>query len=294
MLPLESVPNVSEGRDVATIRALADTFERDHVRLLDVHSDVDHHRSVLTVVGDDDALANALVRCVARGVELIDLRRHDGVHPRVGAVDVVPVVPLRPGDMERAQAVALAVGRAVGAELGLPVFLYAESGGGRRPAFFRRGGPATLQARVDAGELAPDFGPARLHPSAGAVLVGARRPLIAFNVPLQGGDVDAARAIAAAVRESSGGLPGVQALGLMLESTRRAQVSLNLVDVEATLLHDVVGRVREEAERLGVETAPAELVGLLPVSAVAAAAAPSLALDALPPDRVLEARLLEP
>jgi glutamate formiminotransferase len=174
------------------------------------------------------------------------------------------------------------------------VFLYAESGGGRRPAFFRRGGPATLQARVDAGELAPDFGPARLHPSAGAVLVGARRPLIAFNVPLQGGDVDAARAIAAAVRESSGGLPGVQALGLMLESTRRAQVSLNLVDVEATLLHDVVGRVREEAERLGVETAPAELVGLLPVSAVAAAAAPSLALDALPPDRVLEARLLEP
>jgi glutamate formiminotransferase len=294
VLPLESVPNVSEGRDVATIRALADTFDRDHVRLLDVHSDVDHHRSVLTVAGDDDALANALVRCVARGVELIDLRRHDGVHPRVGAVDVVPVVPLRPGDMERAQAVALAVSRAVGAELGLPVFLYAESGGGRRPAFFRRGGPAMLQARVDAGELAPDFGPARLHPSAGAVLVGARRPLIAFNVPLQGGDVDAARAIAAAVRESSGGLPGVQALGLMLESTRRAQVSLNLVDVEATPLHDVVGRVREEAERLGVEIAPAELVGLLPVSAVAAAAAPSLALDALPPDRVLEARLLEP
>lgn len=294
MLPLESVPNVSEGRDAATIQALAAAFDRDRVRLLDVHSDVDHHRSVLTVVGDDDALANALVGCVGRAVELIDLRRHDGVHPRVGAVDVMPIVPLRPRDMERARAVALDVGRAIGAELELPVFLYGESGGGRRPAFFRRGGPSALQERVDAGELVPDFGPARLHPSAGAVLVGARRPLIAFNVPLQSGDLDAARAIAETVRESSGGLPGVQALGLMLQSTGRAQVSLNLVDVDATPLHEVVGHVREAAQRLGVETAPAELVGLLPLAAVAAAAAPSLALHALPLDRVLEARLLEP
>jgi glutamate formiminotransferase len=185
------------------------------------------------------------------------------------------------------------VARRVGEELELPVFLYAESGAGRRPAFFRRGGPDELQRRVDAGEVEPDFGPRTLHPRSGAVLVGARRPLVAFNVNLATDDVDVARAIAAAVRESSGGLPGVQALGLALARTGRAQVSMNLLDVDASPLHDVVARVREEARLRGVEIAGGELVGLLPGSVVAAAAAPALALDRLASDRLLELRLLD-
>jgi len=293
VLPLESVPNVSEGRDDVTIGALAAAFSSRGAQLLDVHSDADHHRSVFTLVGDDEALVRSLVAGIAAAQQRIDLRRHDGVHPRVGAADVVPVVPLAAGDMGRAQAAAVEVARRVGEELELPVFLYAESGAGRRPAFFRRGGPDELQRRVDAGELEPDFGPRQLDPRSGAVLVGARRPLVAFNVNLATDDVDVARAIAAAVRESSGGLPGVQALGLGLARTGRAQVSMNLLDVDGSPLHDVVARVREEARLRGVEIAGGELVGLLPGSVVAAAAAPALALDRLASDRLLELRLLD-
>jgi glutamate formiminotransferase len=293
MLPLESVPNVSEGRDATTIGALAAAFSSRGATLLDVHSDADHHRSVFTLVGDDAALVDSLVAGIAAARERIDLRRHDGVHPRVGAADVVPIVPLVPGDMERARSAALLVATRVGEELALPVFLYGESGRGRRPMFFRQGGPGELQRRLDAGELAPDFGPARLDPGAGAVLVGARRPLVAFNVDLETSDVDVARAIAAAIRESSGGLPGVQALGLPLGRAGRAQVSMNIVDVDATPLHTVVAQVRSEASARGVEVAGSELVGLLPGSVVAAAAAPALALASLAPDRVLELRLVD-
>jgi glutamate formiminotransferase len=287
------VPNVSEGRDQAVVDDLAAAFSSAAARLLDVHSDADHHRSVFTLVGGDDDLVDSLVAGALAARDRIDLRRHDGLHPRVGAVDVVPVVPLREADMPRARAAALAAAARIGEEAGLPVFLYAESAGGRRPAFFRRGGPEELQRRVEAGELAPDFGPSRLHESAGAVLVGARRPLIAFNVELDTGDVEVARAVAAAVRESSGGLPGVQAIGLLLAGSGRAQVSMNLLDQEATPLHEVVRRVGEEARSRGVEVARGELVGLLPGSVVAAAAAAPLALADLSADRVLELRLLD-
>lgn len=287
MTPLESVPNVSEGRDPALVAALAAAFSGS-AQLLDVHSDADHHRSVFTLVGDDDALIDSLVAGIAAAASLVDLTEHAGIHPRVGAADVVPLVPLD-GDMERARRAALEVGRRVGAELGLPVFLYGESGGGRRPAFFRRGGPDELQRRVDAGELVPDFGPSRLHPTAGAVLVGARPLLVAFNLELAEDDLAAAQAIAAAVRTSSGGMPGVQALGLRLPSTGTVQVSLNVIDVAAAPLADVVARVREEAAARGVTVARGELVGLLPEAA--AAPAEALGLEALPDDRVLERRL---
>src|SRR5581483_6478876 len=166
-----------------------------------------------------------LLAGIACARERIDLRRHEGAHPRIGAADVVPVVPLRPEDAERARAAALELARRVGEELGLPVFLYADLAPGRGPAFFRRGGPSELQRRVDAGELAPDFGPLHLDPSAGAVLVGARRPLIAFNVNLRSRDVEVARAIAAVVRETGGGFPGVRALGLELPGAGLVQVS---------------------------------------------------------------------
>ena len=200
----------------------------------------------------------------------VDLRTHDGVHPRVGAADVVPVVPLAAADLGRAVDVALAVGARVGDELGLPVFLYGEIGDGRRPAFFRRGGPGELQRRVDAGELEPAFGPRRLDPAAGAVLLGVRAPLVAFNLELRG-TLDVARDVAAAVRESSGGLPGVQALGLRL-GAGRIQVSTNVVDLDATPPHVMVERIVAEAAARGAGVGEGELVGLLPARCVAAAA----------------------
>ena len=288
---LESVPNFSEGREEETLAALAAALSSP-ARLLDVHADGDHNRSVFTVVGDEDELADSLVAGVACARERIDLRRHEGAHPRIGAADVVPLVPLRPEEMDRAKAASLAVAARIGDELGLPVFLYGESAPGRGPAFFRRGGPEELQRRIDTGELAPDFGPARLDPAAGGVLVGARRPLIAFNVNLRG-SLEAARAIAAAVRETGGGFPGVRALGLDLPSAGVVQVSMNVEDWEAAALHDIVARVEEEAHAHGAEVVGSELVGLMPAGAAAAAAGAALRIEGFGPSRVLELRLLE-
>jgi glutamate formiminotransferase len=292
MLPLEAVPNVSEGRDRAVIDAIAAAFAGP-ARLLDVHVDADHHRSVLTLTAREDGLlVDALVAGIARARELVDLRRHDGMHPRVGAADVVPVVAVAPDDLARARTAALAVAARAG-ELGLPVFLYGEVGGRRPPAFFRRGGPAELQRRVDGGELAPDFGPRRLDPAAGAVLVGARRPLIAFNVDLATDDVEHARAIAAVVRESGGGFPGVRALGLRLPGSGRVQVSMNIEDWQAAAPHDVVARIGELAAGRGVGLAGSELVGLMPAGAAAAAAGAALRVAGLDASRLLELRLAE-
>jgi glutamate formiminotransferase / 5-formyltetrahydrofolate cyclo-ligase len=285
---LESVPNVSEGRDLAVIAAVGQAFAvRSH--LLDVHSDADHHRSVFTLVADEDDLGDALLAGIATAAELIDLREHDGIHPRIGAADVVPIVPLAPAGLDRAVDVARALGRRIADELGLPVFLYGASGGGRRPAYYRRGGPAELQRRLDAGEVRPDFGPPRLDPRAGGVIVGARQLLIAFNLELRNGTLDDAQAIAAAVRESSGGMRGVQALGLLLPGSERVQVSLNVIDVEVARLVDVVALVREAAAARGVEVGRGELVGLIPEGAVADATL--LGLDALPDELVLERRV---
>ena len=290
-LPLESVPNFSEGRDRATIDALADALS-EHAELLDVHSDPDHNRSVFTLVGDEEELADALVAGVACAKERIDLRRHEGAHPRIGAADVVPLVPVEPADMPRAVRAARKVAELLAAELGLPVFLYGELGGGNGPSFFRRGGPEELQRRVDAGEVAPSFGPSALHESAGGVLVGARRPLIAFNVNLRG-DLNVAREIAGLVRERDGGFPGVRALGLDLPRAGLVQVSMNVEDWEAAALHEIVARIEAEASARGAEVVGSELVGLIPAGAAVAAAGPVLRIDGFDPSRVLELRLLE-
>jgi glutamate formiminotransferase len=289
VLPLESVPNFSEGRDSGTIDAVGAALASAGARLLDVHADADHHRSVFTLVGSEAELVEGLVAGVMRARERIDLRRHEGAHPRVGAADVVPLVPIRPEDMERAEAAARGVAERIGV-LGLPVFLYA--GPERGPAFFRRGGPEQLQARIDAGELVPDFGPSQLDPGAGAVLVGARRPLVAFNVDLRSDDVAVARAIAAVVRERGGGFTGVRALGLDLPRAGRVQVSMNVEDWEAAPLHEIVARIVEEAASHGVEVAESELVGLMPAGAAAAAAGAMLRLEGFDSSRVLELRLL--
>jgi glutamate formiminotransferase len=290
-LPLESVPNVSEGRDPAVVAAIGEVFGR-RARVLDVHSDADHHRSVFTLVGDDGDLVDALVEGIARAAELIDLRAHEGAHPRIGATDVVPLVPIRPSDMERASAAALLVAERVASELALPVFLYGEVGGGRGPAAFRRGGFDELARRLAAGELAPDFGPGRLDQRAGGVIVGARRPLIAFNVNLRSDDVDAARAIAVSVRESGGGFPGVRALGLDLPRAGFVQVSMNVEDWEAAALHDIVARIADQAAARGIEVAGSELVGLMPAGAAAAAAGATLQIDGFDASRMLELALL--
>jgi glutamate formiminotransferase len=291
-LPLESVPNFSEGRDAGTIEALRSALST-HADVLDVHSDADHNRSVFTLVGDDTSLVEALLAGIAYARERIDLRSHEGAHPRIGAADVVPIVALDPRDSERARDCALRLADRVGAELGLPVFLYGDSAPERGPAFYRRGGPEELQRRIDAGELRPDYGPARLDERAGGVIVGARRPLIAFNVNLATDDVEIARAIAAVVREKGGGFPGVRALGLLLPKAGRAQVSMNVEDYEAAALHEIVHRVDDEARARGVEVVGAELVGLMPAGAAAAAAGAILRIEGFSPSRVLELRLLE-
>jgi glutamate formiminotransferase len=253
--------------------------------------DADHHRSVFTLVGEGEALIETLLAGVAVARERIDLRRHQGAHPRIGAADVVPVVPIVRDDLQLACATARELARRIGEELELPVFLYGELAPGRGPAFFRRGGPEELQRRIESGELAPDFGPRRLDERAGGVVVGARRPLIAFNVNLRG-ELETARAIAAVVRETGGGFPGVRALGLDLPRAGVVQVSMNVEDWEAAALHDIVARVEAEAAARGAAVIGSELVGLMPAGAAAAAAGAMLRIDGFDESRVLELRLL--
>jgi glutamate formiminotransferase / 5-formyltetrahydrofolate cyclo-ligase len=292
MLPLEAVPNFSEGRDRLTIDAIGEALS-DYARLLDVHSDADHNRSVYTLVGSRDELVAALLGAIAVARERIDLRSQEGAHPRIGAADIVPIVPIRPEDAEQAREAALELGRRVGEELTLPVFLYGELAPGLGPAFFRRGGPEELQRRLDAGELAPDFGPPRLDERAGGVLVGSRPPLIAFNVNLAGDHLEGAQAVARAVRERDGGFPGVRALGLRLPLAGHVQVSLNIEDWRAAPLHEVVAAVEREAQARGLEVTGSELVGLLPAGAAVAAAGSLLRVAGLDTSHVLELRLLD-
>jgi glutamate formiminotransferase len=288
---LEAVPNFSEGRDRETIDAIGAALG-ETAELLDVHSDPDHNRSVYTLVGGERTLQDALVAGIAVAKERIDLRRHDGAHPRVGAADVVPIVPLQPPDMPRAKRLARLLAKRLTAELGLTTFLYGEVGEGRGPAYFRRGGPEELQRRLDSGEVAPAYGAPWVDPAAGVVLVGARRPLVAFNVNLRGASVEAAREIAAVVRESGGGFPGVRALGLDLPRAGRVQVSMNVEDWEAAHLHEIVARIAAEAEARGAEIEGSELVGLMPAGAAVAAAGAILRIDGFDASRVLELRLL--
>ena len=267
---LISIPNVSEGRDAALIEAVATAF--GPARLLDLHSDPDHGRSVFTLAAPQGELAGALLSGARAAVEQIDFDHHEGAHPNVGALDVLPVAYLDDEQRGAACAELLTAAGLIGAELDVPVFLYGELA--TRPehverADLRRGGRAALGERIASGELVPDFGPARAHPTAGAVLATARPPLVAFNVELASEDVELARRLAAGLRESGGGLPGVRALGLYLPERGRAQVSTNVHDHRAVPLRAIVDYVRERAE-----VAEAELVGL----------APRAALDGFPED----------
>lgn len=289
---LEAVPNFSEGRDEVTLAALEGALAA-HARVLDRHADADHDRCVFTVVGRPDRLVEALVAATRVAVERIDLCGHDGVHPCTGVADVLPLVPLQPAQLAAARVGAAALARRLANELGLPVFLYAANKGGLRPSHFRAGGLAGLRARVLAGELKPDFGPPLVDPRVGACLVGARPPLVAFNVNLATTDVEVARALAGVVREAGGGFPGVRALGLALERAGCVQVSMNIEDWQAAPPHLVVARLRAEAAERGVEVLGSELIGLLPAGAAALAAAEALGLPDLGRDRLLEVRAYE-
>ena len=257
---LLAVPNVSEGRDRATIERLAGAFGA--LRLLDVHSDPDHGRSVLTFAGEQAEVAEGLLAGARAAVAAIDVSDHAGLHPHVGAIDVAPVVHLDAAARGPAIAAALTAAALIGDELALPVFLYGSLAHGRERAEIRAGGVARLAERMRTGELPPDYGPPEPHPTAGALLVTARPPLVAFNLDLDTDDAELARAIAADLREAGGGPAGVRAIGLYLPARGRAQVSLNVHDPQATPLAELVARVRERAP-----VAEAELVGLAPRAA---------------------------
>ena len=260
---LIAVPNVSEGRDRQVLEHLEESVGQ--ARVLDVHVDPDHNRAVFTLAGRQGELAAGLVGLAKAAVEHIDLRSHDGVHPHVGALDVMPIVWLDGERRGAAGAEALTAAALVGEDAELPVFLYgdlATRAEHTERAWLRRGGPDGLAARMEAGELTPDYGPPRMHPTAGAVLATARRPLVAFNVDLATDDVELAKSIAAELREASGGLPGVRTLGLYLAERGRAQVSTNVHDHLAVPLAEIVERVRARAPVAG-----AELIGLAPRAA---------------------------
>jgi glutamate formiminotransferase / 5-formyltetrahydrofolate cyclo-ligase len=262
---LLAVPNISEGRNAATLTAIEAAFAGpDGVRLLDSHSDRDHHRTVFTLAGRPGALGDALLRGARAAVEQIDIGDGRGVHPHVGAIDVVPVVYLDGGTRGTACAEALVVADRIGEECSVPVFLYGALGSGRTRAELRRGGVARLAERMRLGELQPDFGPREPHPGAGVTLVAAREPLVAFNLQLAASvNVEDARTIAALIREGgSEGLPGLRAIGVQLDRAV-AQVSMNVERPSELPLAMVVQAVRRHAE-----VASAELVGLAPRAAL--------------------------
>ncbi|MBI4169517.1 MAG: glutamate formimidoyltransferase [Acidobacteria bacterium] len=297
MAIIESVPNISEGRRGEVISAVADAVRRSGpVRLIDLSSDADHNRSVLTLAGDPEAVRAAVEALVAACVERIDLRAHRGGHPRMGAVDVVPFVPVRGATMEDCVRLARSVGACIASRHGLPVYLYeraATAAHRSNLAEIRRGEFEGFPEKIKDPLWKPDFGPDRIHPTAGCVAVGAREFLIAYNINLKTDDLDLAKSIARTIRESSGGLPCVKAMGVTLKERGCAQVSINMTDFRTTPLHRVFETVRTEAARRGVEIAGSEIVGLVPGEALAQAAEFYLRLEGFDGSRVLERRLEE-
>jgi glutamate formiminotransferase len=292
---LECVPNVSEGRDPATIARLAASIRAvPGVRLMNVHADPDHHRSVFSFLGDPASVDRAALALAAAALEAIDMRAHRGSHPRLGALDVVPFVPLAGLTMAEAARAARAFGEAVAARHHVPAYFYGDAAttpDRRRLPDARRGGYEGLPARLRAPAGRPDAGPAVFDARAGAVLAGARGVLVAFNVWLDAADLPAARAIAAAVRESSGGLPALQALGIALPTRGAVLVSMNLTDYRRTSIPCAFDAVRREAARRGIGVARSELVGVAPRDAFAGRAPGTVGLPDFTDDLYLDTHL---
>ncbi|MFQ5744235.1 MAG: glutamate formimidoyltransferase [Acidobacteriota bacterium] len=295
---MECIPNVSEGRSSAVIDSLAEPLDvSGRAALLHVHPDVDHNRTVFTVVGDPETLLPALEEFYARAIELIDMRSHRGVHPRIGVVDVCPFVPLpeHGSSMEDCIELSRGLGQRLAERFDLPVFLYREAA--TQPArrdltAIRRGQFEGLKAKLALPEWQPDFGPCRPHRSAGATVIGARGPLVACNVVLDCDDLAVAKEIAARVRASSGGLPGIKAMGVRLASRRLVQVSMNVEDPQASPLHVAVDQIRAAACRRGVTVLETELVGIAPLEVIMDAAGAYLQINELGAGQVLENAIL--
>ena len=292
---IECVPNVSEGRRSEIVSAMAEAIRGiSGVRLLDYSSDASHNRSVFTFIGDAAGVERAVMALFERAVTDIDLRTHRGEHPRLGAVDVVPFIPIEGATMGDCVALADKVGAAVGERFGVPVYLYEEAStdpARKNLEDIRRGEFEGLGAKMASPGWVPDYGPSGPHPTAGASVVGARMPLIAYNINLAPDRLDVAKRIAAAIRFSSGGFRYVKALGIRLEDRGIVQVSMNLTDHEKTPIFRVFEAVKREAERYGVSIVGSEIVGLVPAAAMVGAAEFYLQLEGFKPDQVLENRL---
>src|SRR5438034_11267320 len=292
---IECIPNVSEGRRQEVVAALAEAIRRvPSVRLLDFSSDASHNRSVFTLVGDAAGVEQAVAALFERAIADIDLRTHKGEHPRLGAVDVVPFVPIDGVTMADCVAIAKKVGAAVAQRFGVPVYLYEEASANsarKNLEDIRRGEFEGLAAKMATEGWAPDYGPAAPHASAGASVIGARMPLIAYNINLATDRLDVAKKIAAAIRHSSGGFRYVKAAGFKLEDRGIVQVSMNLTNYEKTPMFRVFEVVKREAERYGVSILESEIVGLVPSAALNAAAEFYLQIEGFKPEQVLENKL---
>jgi glutamate formiminotransferase len=294
---IETVPNFSEGRNKDTIEKILACFKgKEDVKLLDLHRDADHNRMVVTAVGGPDALKRAVVEAVGVAVNLIDMRTHRGEHPRMGAVDVVPFVPIKNVSMEEAIALSKETAKAIWETYHLPVFLYEESATSpvrKNLANIRKGQFEGMPEKLKIAEWKPDFGEKEIHPTAGVVAVAARRPLVAYNVNLDTDNIEIARAIAKAVRHTNGGLPYCKAIGIELKERKITQVSMNMTDYTQTPLYRALEYIRVEAKRYGVNVIGSEVVGLVPMSAIVDSAAYYMGLEDFSIDKILEAKMME-
>jgi len=294
---VETVPNFSEGRDLDKIDQIVAAFRgKAGVKLLDYQTDENHNRSVVTAVGEPDAIREAVVEAIGVAVNVIDMTRHQGQHPRMGAVDVVPFIPIRNMTMHEAVAMSQAVAQAVAERYGLPGFLYEASASRperRNLSDIRKGQFEGMAAKIKLPEWRPDYGPAEIHPTAGVAAIGARMPLVAYNVNLGTDRLEIADAIAKKVRHLSGGFRYCKALGIELKDRGIVQVSINLTDYSRTAISRVFEMIRGEARRYGVSVVGSEIVGLVPMAALIDTAAYYLGLEGFSMEQVLEARIME-
>lgn len=289
---VECVPNFSEGRDASVIEAILKAIEASGCKVLDWSMDPSHNRAVVTFVGSPEQVEQGAFNATKTASELIDMEKHHGEHPRIGATDVIPFVPIHGVSMEECVEIAKRLGKRIGEELSIPVYLYAKAA--TRPdrvrlPDVRKGEYEGLKEAIKSDpDKKPDFGPAKLHPKAGATAVGARPPLIAFNVNLNTDDVKVARTIARHIRESSGGLPAVQAKGVMIEELGLAQVTMNLLDYKTTPMHVVMAEIEKEASEKGIEIVNSEIIGLVPLDALLDTAYARLKLEGFQRERILD------
>lgn len=295
---MECVPNFSEGRDLSKVEKIADAFRgKEDVRLLDYSADKDHNRCVITVVGEPEALGNAVIEAVGIARELIDMNQHKGQHPRMGAADVIPFIPIRNVTVDEAIALSKSVAKEIGAKYDIPVFLYEKSASAPHRvnlADVRKGQYEGLAAKMEDKELwTPDFGPAEPHATFGAVAIGARMPLCAFNVNLATDNLEIAYSIAKKVRHIGGGLRFCKAMGVDLTERKQTQVSMNLTDFSKSTIYSAFEMIKMEAARYGVSVVGSEVIGLVPQQALIDCAEYYLQIENFTPEQIIENRIME-